>query len=549
MTGAVGRIRTGVWSVAVRSDPPWIAAGVFVGYLVGSEAAFRFAAATDLQAVFFIPAGITLAALVRLPRSSWWIVLAAAAVAEFAQDVRAGLSVGQSTGFVLANTVEPVVGASIIAVGVRRRLDLARLLDVRWFFAGGVLAGPAAGAAIGALADRAIGGDSLMLTFWQWWLGDGLGVLLIGGLLLALGSSPDRRPVWSRSGAVLVVGAVGLTVTVLAGSDLPLMFIVLTGLVVAGARFGVRAVTAISVVVAITAAFVFLADGDIMVGVSDATGLVVIKLNFVVFTLGGMVVAAEAYERDLLTLEHARLQVAAAEEHRLVDRFQRLSLPPEVVSGRHFVARGRYLAASSGLGIGGDWYDVVELPDGRVYVGIGDVVGHGAEAAATMSQLKVAMSLLAHDARSPAELLARADSAASSIPGAFCSTAWVGYFHPTDGTLTFASAGHPPAFLARGHTLERLDRPVAAPIGVQHGGPKPESSVSINDPARLFLYTDGLIERRGGSVDDALDHVARLIGPSGGSENVLDALEQFAGDADDTVLLEVALRPATGRLG
>ena len=501
-------MRIGVPPDAETGTEPWwsnrwfVAFVLAVGYMAGSEAAFRFADATGLQAVFFIPSGITLAALVRTHRSNWWILLLAVAAAELAQDLRSGLSVALSAGFVLAM--------------------------------------------IGALVDRSIGGHDLLTTLGQWWLGDALGVLLVGGPLLAIGSGADRRPLWSVSGALLLGGAVALTTVVLTASDLPLMFMVLTGVVVAGARFGVRGVSYVAAIVALTTAVVFLVgDGAIMVGVSDATGLVVIKLKFLVFTMGGLVVAAEMYERDLITIEQARLQVAAAEEHRLVARFQRLSLPPSVVIGRSFTAEGRYVAASSGLGVGGDWYDVAELPDGRVYICVGDVVGHGAEAAVTMSQLRVAMSILARHVDRPSDLLEQADLAAAGIPGASCSTAWVGFFDPRTGSLAYASAGHPPGFLLAADGIRRLGGSVAAPLTVRLGAVKPEAVVDVPADASLVLYTDGLVDRRGATIDAQLDDVERRLGTMWSSPTGfdLDALETFAGRTDDTVILHVALRP------
>jgi integral membrane sensor domain MASE1 len=528
----------------------FVASAVAVGYLVGSEAAFRFAASTGLDAVVYIPSGITFAALVRTnPRSTWWVVLAAAATVELGQNLRAGLPVRESLGFVLANVAEFLVGAAVVVTAVRDRLDLCRLVDVRWFVVGGVVIGPAVGAGIGSLVDHGRLGEELVDTFTQWWLGDGLGVLLVAGPLLAIGSSPDPRPIWSRSGMSLIGASVVTTAAVLAFSDLPLMFVVLTGVVVAGARFGTRGVSFTAIAVALTSATVLLVDdGEVIVGVSDVTGLMVIKLKLLVFTIGGLVVAAEVHERLLLVLEQDRLRLAAekvAEEHRLVERFQHLSLPTNRLAGRHFAARGRYMAASTGLGIGGDWYDVVELPDGRIYLCVGDVVGHGPEAAVTMSQLKVAMAIVARESARPSEVLDRVDGLADTIPGAQCSTAWVGFFDPRSGTLSYASAGHPPAFLADGTGVHRLDGAVAPPIMVVPGGPKPEHDVPIGDGVTVLLYTDGLIERRRGTVDDALDEVARELERATRHDAVeLGALEVLAGAGDDTVMLLVTLRPA-----
>jgi integral membrane sensor domain MASE1 len=536
-------------NVAVWSQRWFVALAVAVSYLVGSEAAFRFAASTGLDAVVFIPSGVTFAALVRTsPRTMWWVVLSAAAAVELGQDLRAGLSVAESSGFVVANVAEPLIGAGIVLAMVRRRLDLCRLWDVRWFVVGGVVIGPAFGAAIGAIVDHGRLGEDLVDTFSQWWIGDALGVLLVAGPLIAIGSSPDPRPIWSRSGVVLVGASVATTAAVLALSDLPLMFVVLTGVVVAGARFGTRGVSFTAIAVALTSATVLLIDdGDVIIGVSDVTGLMVVQLKLLVFTVGGLIVAAEVHERLLLVVEQDRLRSAAAEmdeEHRLVKRFQHLSLPTDHHAGRCFTARGRYLAASIGLGIGGDWYDVVELPDGRIYLCVGDVVGHGPEAAVTMSQLKVAMAIIARDSRRPADVLERIDSLAAMIPGAHCSTAWVGYFDPAAGVLSYASAGHPPAFMSDGAGVRRLDGAVAPPIMVVRDGPKPEHDVPIEEDVSLLLYTDGLIERRRGSIDDALDDVRRTLEQADDHDAVeLAALEVLAGAGDDTVMLFVTLRP------
>jgi integral membrane sensor domain MASE1 len=542
----------GLWSDATWSRRWFVAAGVAVAYLVGSEAAFRFAASTGLDAVVYIPAGVTFAALVRTtPRTTWWLVLGAAAAVELGQDLRAGLSLGQSVGFVLANVIEPLVGATVLLAAVRHRVDLCRLSDVRWFLIGGVVVGPGVGAAIGALVDHGHLGDDLVDTFTQWWLGDGLGVLLVAGPLLALGSSPDPRPIWSRAGVLLVGASIGTTVAVLALSDLPLMFVLLTGVVVAGARFGTRGVSFTAIAVALTSAAVLLLDEDgaVIVGVSDVTGLMILQLKLMVFTIGGLVVAAEVHERLLLILEQDRLRSAAAEaaeEHRLVERFQLLSLPTEHLAGRSFAARGRYLAASTGLGIGGDWYDIVELPDGRIYLCVGDVVGHGPESAVTMSQLKVAIAIIARDSVRPSDVLVRVDELTAAIPGAYCSTAWIGYYDPARGVLSYASAGHPPAFLVGGRGVVRLDGEVAPPIMVVPGGPKPEHDVAIDDDASLLLYTDGLIERRGGSVDDAMEAVRRELERAERHDAVeLGALEVLAGAGDDTVMLLVTLMPAS----
>lgn len=518
---------------------------VAAGYVLGSELAFRIADAGNLNAVVFLPAGLTLAALLVLPGRQWWIVLVAAGFAELTQDLRSGIALDESIGFVVANVAEPFVAATLIRRAIRGPIDLCRARDVYWFVAAGVVLGPALGALIGAASSNGLGGGDFWETFAQWWLGDGLGALLIGGVILAWRASDDRRSMWSIDGVSLLGGSVGLTIVVLSLTDLPLLFTVLTGVVVAGAAFGVRAVTTTSLAVALTAAITLaLDDGEVIVGVSDSTGLLLIKLELVVFTVAGLVVAAEVFERDLITLARAQLERAAAEEHEFVVRLQRHLLPAVVLSGDHFDAEGAYLPASEGLEIGGDWYDAVELPDGRVFVSIGDVVGHGAEAAATMSQLKLAISVLATDAAGPAELLTLVDDVATRIPGAFCTTVWVGYYDPGTRTLQFASAGHPPGFLVTADAVVRLETDVSPPILVDPGGEKSAAEIVTGDLASLVLYTDGLVQRAGETIDEGMDQVAAALDDARRSgTRPIEVLETLEHDLrDDTVLFEVVLR-------
>jgi serine phosphatase RsbU (regulator of sigma subunit) len=284
-----------------------------------------------------------------------------------------------------------------------------------------------------------------------------------------------------------------------------------------------------------------------MVGVPDPTGLLIIKLKFLVFTVGGLVVAAEVYERDLIAMERARLEVTAAAEHRVIERLQRLLLPPERMSGRDYAARGVYVAATSGLGVGGDWYDVAELPDGRLCITVGDVVGHGAEAAAAMSRLKAAIGVLAPAVDGGASLLSRLDEVAAAIDGAGCATVWVGYFDPSTGCLRYASAGHPPCFLLTSGGVVHLDGAVSAPILVHPGLQRLDAQVDVEPGARLLLYTDGLIERRGELIDRGLERVAdRLEEARRGGVPAIDALEDLlVGSTDDIVLFEVTLRPSS----
>ncbi|MBI5090390.1 MAG: MASE1 domain-containing protein [Actinobacteria bacterium] len=287
------------WFAPIGGSPLLLFAATLVAYACGSKLAFELADASGSQAVFFIPAGITLGLLLRSPGRRWPVVLAAAGAAELALDLDAGLSVGASLGFVLANVAEPSLGALL----VRRwcgRVDLARLGHVVGFVAGGVLAGPLVGGFIGACVDAAIAEGDFITTMLQWWLGDALGALIVGGVIVASATDSDRRRVASPEGVVLLGASVLLTVGLLTFSDLPLLFLVLVGVVAAGAQFGTRMVSVTALAVALTIAFDFaLDDSHVTVGMSTSTALVLTQLQLGIFTIAGLVVAAEAHEREL----------------------------------------------------------------------------------------------------------------------------------------------------------------------------------------------------------------------------------------------------------
>jgi len=523
---------------------------VFVGYAAGAEVAFRLADMSDLNAVFFVPAGITLGALLRSDRRLWPWVLAAAAAGEILQDLRVGLGTAEALGFAAANVVEPLLAAIAIERLVGAPLDLSYRKHVGWFLTCGVAGAPAVGALIGATVGRAAGNDDFSATFMQWWLGDALGVLLVATLILVWqGGAPGRASLASPWGAALLLASVGGTVLVMAATDLPLLFVVLTGVVVAAAQFGVRAVAVTSAAVAVTIAVCLLFEHDpLLTGVSQADAVIVFKLKLLVFSTGGLVVAAEVFERVRMTEAAAASRAEVAAERVLVGRLQHLLLPPEQAGGTHFDAYGSYLAGAASLGVGGDWYDVAGLPDGRVFMAVGDVVGHGERAAAVMARLRAAMFVSAPQAADAGELLSMLDAHTDRIVESFGTTVWAGMYDPASQCLTFASAGHPPGYLiAPGRRPTRLAHPVATPLGVTPGEPKPSARLTLAGPATIVLYTDGLIERRGETLDVGLTRLERRLRfathVATRPQRVVETLRPRTHD-DDTVILAVTLRPA-----
>jgi PAS domain S-box-containing protein len=204
----------------------------------------------------------------------------------------------------------------------------------------------------------------------------------------------------------------------------------------------------------------------------------------------------------------------------------------------------RYRPASRPLQVGGDWYDVVGLDDGRVALIVGDCVGHGLSAATVMGQLRSACRALLIDESSPSAALAALDRFAARLPGARCTTAFCAVLTPATGELVYSSAGHPPPIMVHADgTTMLLEGGRGLPLALRPDWSRPESSVTMPARATLLLYTDGLVERRGTSMDDGMALAADLV--QGGRSQALDEvanelmsqLEPGGGYPDDVAML------------
>ncbi|MHA7649000.1 SpoIIE family protein phosphatase [Mycobacterium sp. ML4] len=204
----------------------------------------------------------------------------------------------------------------------------------------------------------------------------------------------------------------------------------------------------------------------------------------------------------------------------------------------------RYLPASHPLQVGGDWYDVVELDDERVALIVGDCVGHGLGAATVMGQLRSACRALLLEQPNPGAVLAALDRFAERLPGARCTTAFCAVLTLETGDLVYSSAGHPPPIMvyADGTTV-LLGGEHGLPLALRPNWPRPENRATMPPRATLLLYTDGLVERRGHTLDDGMARAAGLVhsGRSNSLEEVADRLmsqlEPGGGYPDDVAML------------
>ena len=256
-------------------------------------------------------------------------------------------------------------------------------------------------------------------------------------------------------------------------------------------------------------------------------------------------------EVDLLerAADRVALAVDRARQYAVAGLLQRTLLPaalPEVPALR---MAARYLPAADDTHVGGDWYDVVTLPRGRVGIAIGDVVSRGVRAAAVMGQMRTALRAYALDGDGPGPVLDRLDRLVRGFDDREMATVAYAVLDPADGSLDVALAGHlPPLVVSPTGGARYLNGVRSRPIGVAAARRYEESSARLEPGETLVLFTDGLVERRGVAIDEGLealraaaDAVADL-GPEELCDQLL-AMVQAESVADDVALLAIR-RPA-----
>jgi serine phosphatase RsbU (regulator of sigma subunit) len=241
-------------------------------------------------------------------------------------------------------------------------------------------------------------------------------------------------------------------------------------------------------------------------------------------------------------------------EHALAARLQQiiLPIPAEPIELPGLKVALRYLPAGQENLVGGDWYHAAELRDGTVLLAVGDVAGHGTQAATTMAQLRHALRALAVTTSDPGLLLGLLNRLTCELEREspeLAATAVIARYDPARQELVWAQAGHPPPLLSRGGRTVPLNRPPGAMLGVIDDATYPTARLDFRLGDLLLLYTDGLVEHRRRGLDDglasviaALDEAVR-ISPEQQLTQLLARLRRANPD-DDTCIL--AARPASG---
>jgi serine/threonine-protein kinase RsbW len=211
------------------------------------------------------------------------------------------------------------------------------------------------------------------------------------------------------------------------------------------------------------------------------------------------------------------------------------------------VVTAAYRPGTATLEVGGDWYDAFPLESGAVALVVGDVVGHGLEAAVAMGQLRGAVSALAQTA-GPAVLLDRLDSFVEAVPSAATATLAFVELDRATGRIRYACAGHPPPLVVSPDGRVRfLWDGRSAPLGSMLGSARGEAVEHLVPGETLVLYTDGLVERRSAAIDVGLERLARVarlhVHDASLAEAICDALLDGQVQDDDVCVLTVHCIP------
>lgn len=212
---------------------------------------------------------------------------------------------------------------------------------------------------------------------------------------------------------------------------------------------------------------------------------------------------AELFSRaQELQQANVQLQESAALTHDVALTLQQVMLSTPDLAEHPEIAV-RYRPAMQGLNACGDWYDVVDLAEGRLGLTVGDVVGHGVGAASVMGMLRSALSAAIRVADGPSGALEALGLYSRSLEGATATTTFACQVFPVSRLLTYSSAGHPPPVLMQADgSFRLLDGATDPPLGVRiEHVPRPQATVEYRTGDILVMYTDGLIERREEDID------------------------------------------------
>jgi anti-sigma regulatory factor (Ser/Thr protein kinase) len=265
----------------------------------------------------------------------------------------------------------------------------------------------------------------------------------------------------------------------------------------------------------------------------------------------GRVIAATQDVTERRAAEASRARALEAErrlerEHRIAETLQRSLLPARLPDVPALELAARYLPAGAGTEVGGDWYDVLELPGGDVALVMGDVVGRGIPAAALVGKLRNALRAYAAEGHPPEVALEHLNALVDRTDREM-ATVLLMTFTPTTGAARWVSAGHPPALVRRADgSREFLEGGRSVPLGALAHARYTAATGTLDPGDMVLLYTDGLVERRGIPLDSTLEALRAAAVQNGSAGALCDAtvgaLLPGGAGGDDVAVLAALVR-------
>jgi len=250
---------------------------------------------------------------------------------------------------------------------------------------------------------------------------------------------------------------------------------------------------------------------------------------------------------ELLQLVADRASLATQARLSRLDRAATVALQHSLLPARPVAVPGLDIAAryvpGSEVGVGGDWYDLFALPSGHVGIVIGDVAGHGLNAAVIMGRIRSALRAYALETTDPADVLTRLDRKVQRFELGAMATVLYAVLDPQRTSLTISSAGHlPPIIAAPSQSSQLIKIDTDLPLGAYDDVVRHKTLTRLDPEGCVFLYTDGLVERRGRFLSDGIEMLLSALTCTTADNMCLTAMSTMLVDApanDDVAILAV----------
>jgi integral membrane sensor domain MASE1/serine phosphatase RsbU (regulator of sigma subunit)/anti-sigma regulatory factor (Ser/Thr protein kinase) len=533
--------------------------GIAAAYVLFAKIGFSLAFETRQVTAVWPPAGIAVAVLLLGGYRMWpgiWL-------GAFVSNALTGETALTAAGIAVGNALGPLFGTYLLRRFTNFDKALERLSDVIGFvLLAGLLAMTvtATNGVLQLVLAGIVAWHDYPSVWLLWWTGDTMGVLIVAPLILTW--LAGERRIQQAAGRFFEGALLAITLIVATWisftSRPPLAYPIYPFVIWAAIRFRQRATTlAIATIAGIAIWGTTHGRGPFSITSTDQ------RLLFLVTFLGvlsvtGLVLCALITERrvadddvrraqDELRVRETELQVALQQSTRVVETLRAAFLPEKLPQRADVRIDALYMTAGHEDLIGGDWYDAFELPDGRMVVSIGDVIGHGLDAAVTAGRIRQAIFATALDALDPATILSKVNRALQ-VQTSTVATALVAMFDSDLTTMRYASAGHPPPMLAGPTSPARALAYGGTPLGVGATLELVNESVALQRDEVLLFYTDGITEFRrdiDGTEKEllaALSAVAR-DGSARPAATIQRAVMDAQEPSDDVVLLVLQLLP------